>query len=416
MKAHIVRSISFALLIFMTSSASGGGLYIREFGHPGQGMSSTGAALAEDAGLAFQNPAGLFELESDTEWMANMMLILARAEFEPEAGTTIPGSDGGDAGGVLPGLSVFHTRKFSDKLGMTFAMKSISGAVLDFDNDFVGRYTGHEVDLLTLTAKPSLVYKVNENLSVSVGIPLMYGKLDLEAAIPPFIGVPTPARDGLVKIEDGEDFSVTISASVFWKVTDQFQLSLAYLGENDLEFSGDATITLPGILGGTTLGNIAIDVEIVFPQTLTLSTAIDISDQVTLTTSVGWEEWSAMDSIPVSTNAGGIAIPLNWDDVWSVGAGMRWKPQGPWTYYTGVNYDSDPTKAIDRISILPVDEQWRFSGGFTYTRPNGNKVGAVITYVDLGDARIDNTTGAGRYVGEFDTNRAFFLGLNYNWK
>jgi len=36
--------------------------------------------------------------------------------------------------------------------------------------------------------------------------------------------------------------------------------------------------------------------------------------------------------------------------------------------------------------------------------------------IDLGGARIDNTTGAGRYVGEFDTNRAFFIGLNYNWK
>lgn len=415
-KAHRIRNIFFVFLVFMTSSASGGGLYIREFGHPGQGTSSTGAALAEDASLAFQNPAGLFELESDTEWMANMMLIFTKNEFKPEAGTTILGSDGGDAGGVLPGLATFHTRKFSDKLGMTLSMNSFSGSALDYDNDFVGRYLGHEVSLLTLNAMPSLVYKVNEKLSVSVGIPLMYGKLDLQAAIPPLIGAPIPARDGLVEVEDGSDFSATISASLFWKVTDKFQLSLAYLGENELTFDGDATITLPGVGGGTTLGNISTDIEIVFPQALALSTALDISDQLTLTTRVGWEEWSVLDSIPVSTNAAGAAIPMNWDDVWSAGVGMRWKPQGPWTYYTGVNYDSDPTKAIDRISILPVDEQWRFSGGFTYTRPNGNKVGAVITYANLGDARIDNTSGTGRFVGEFDTNHAFFLGLNYNWK
>jgi long-chain fatty acid transport protein len=299
---------------------------------------------------------------------------------------------------------------------MTFALNSYSGSALEYDSDFVGRYQGFDVELLSVALSPSLVYKVNENLSASVGITMLYGQLDLKAAIPPLLGAATPDRDGLAKIDDGDDISAAITASLFWKVTNQFQLALTYLGENELEFDGDLSITLPGIGSGTTLGNIAADVEITFPQGLIFSTATDINDQLTMTTQVGWKEWSSLDEVPITTNAAGAAIPLDWDDVWSAGVGMRWKSQGPWTYYAGVSYASDPTNASDRVSILPVDEQWRLASGFTYERNNGNKIGGVITYIDLGDAPIDSTGAAGRYVGEYDTNYAVFLALNYNWK
>ncbi|MCK5189301.1 MAG: hypothetical protein KAR12_04535 [Methylococcales bacterium] len=54
----------FMLLMLISSSAWAGGLYIREFGQPTQGMSG-GQVLAEDASLAFQNPSGLFKLDWD---------------------------------------------------------------------------------------------------------------------------------------------------------------------------------------------------------------------------------------------------------------------------------------------------------------------------------------------------------------
>jgi long-subunit fatty acid transport protein len=76
-------------------------------------------------------------------------------------------------------------------------------------------------------------------------------------------------------------------------------------------------------------------------------------------------------------------------------------------------YDTDPTQPEDRVPILPADEQWRVSGGFTYALKNDRKVGVSLTYLNLGDARIDQTTDVGRFAGDYDKNRVIFLSLNY---
>ena len=145
----------FMLLMLISSSAWAGGLYIREFGQPTQGMSG-GQVLAEDASLAFQNPSGLFKLDSDSAWMVTGMVVDSKVEFDKDSATTIPGNNGGDAGGTMLGGSVFHTRRLSEDWGLTFSLNSFSGSALDYGNGFVGRYQGDEVELLTVAFTPSI--------------------------------------------------------------------------------------------------------------------------------------------------------------------------------------------------------------------------------------------------------------------
>jgi len=129
----------------------------------------------------------------------------------------------------------------------------------------------------------------------------------------------------------------------------------------------------------------------------------------------------SIDVDPISTPADGGALPRNWDDTWNVALGLRWRTGGAWTFYTGVGYDTDPTRAGDRTADMPIDEQWRFSGGTTYEFTGGSKLGVSLTYADYGDAKINN--GGTRPVsnlpwtvkGEYTTNRILFVGLNYGW-
>ncbi len=127
------------------------------------------------------------------------MVVDSKVEFDWDSSTTIPGNDGGDAGGTLLGASVFHPRRLSEDWGLTFSLNSFSGRALDYSDGFVGRYQGDEVELLTVALTPSIAYKVNDELSISLGVPLLYGQLDLEAAIPPLLGAATPNRDGRAK-------------------------------------------------------------------------------------------------------------------------------------------------------------------------------------------------------------------------
>jgi long-chain fatty acid transport protein len=195
---------------------------------------------------------------------------------------------------------------------------------------------------------------------------------------------------------------------------------LVYLGETEFDFDGDLDLTLPG--GGVTVSDVDINVEIPLAQTLRLSGTLDVSDRITLLATLAWEDWSTLDALPISTNAGGGALTYDWDDTWRYALGARIRGAGKWTWYTGAAFDTDPTSASKRTADLPVDRQIRLSAGARFDKSDRVTLGGAITYADLGDAEIDNggvrpVTGDSWAVeGDFDTNRAVFVAFNVNWK
>jgi long-chain fatty acid transport protein len=423
----------------VTLPAQAGGLYIGEFGQPNQGASRAGAnAIAEDASTALQNPAGVMFLDGPKS-MATGLIIHSKTEFDqsetfPGTSTAVangagsgPASDGGDAGGTSVGGAYFHAHPVNEKWGWGVAFGSLSGAVIDYESgsDFAGRYWASKVELLTLGLTGSISYKFTDNFSASVHSSFSYGELDLDVYAPgPEQPNPTPppvnplgADIGEVRIEDGDDTTISFGASAMWQLTDSLRLGAIY--NSEIEYDFDSDLNLDDLPPATTVG---ANVKLTYPQTLRFSAAQNLNDEVTLLASVAWEDWSEFESIPITTGMGTNALPRNWDDTYHFSVGMRWKQSARWTYYTGIAYDTDPTNASKRTADMPMDEQIRLSGGVTYERDNGHKIGAVLTLADYGDAKIDNggnRAGPGNpewtVKGDYDKNRLAFLGLNYGW-
>lgn len=411
------RYASVLALLCCAAQVEAGGLYMREFGQSSQGTAGAGAnVLAEDASLAFQNPAGIFKLEQGNQWMVTGVVLNSSIEFDPDDNNTVIGGDGGDAGGTLFGGALFHTRRFSEDWGATFALNSVAGNALEYDDGFVGRYTGEQAEVITLSFSPSIAYQVSEALALSVGVQATYGTLELKASIPPFLGPATPDRDGLAKIDNGDDYDVTGRASLLWQATEQWRMALIYVGETELNFDSDLAITLPGGLSGVTVNNIATDVKVLFPQGLAASAMYNVDARWSAMARLGWEDWSSLQSVPVTTSASGSSIPIEWEDVWTLGVGLRYTTGTPWTWYAGIGYDSDPGKPETRVAILPADEQWRYAGGFSYEMNETYTLGSTISYVDLGTARSEVASPGGLYSGDFSTNRLIVLGFSLNWR
>jgi len=365
-------------------------------------------------------------LENDRDILLTVAAISSSIKFGTDAGTTIandgrsgPPSNGGDAGDTAPAGGFFYAQKFGndDKFGFGFSFASISAAIVEYEDpkNFAGRYWAQKVELLTISAMPSFAYQVNDQWSVSIGVPVMFGNLDMDIAVPPLINIPANP-DGQAKISDGDDISAAINLGVMWQATDRLRLGLIYQSENELEFDSDLTVTLPPN-APPPVGTIETkaDVTIPFVQTLRASFASDIGDKLTILGTIAWEDWSSFDNVLISTDAGTGALPRDWDDTWHFALGMRWRTGGPWTFHTGIAYDTDPTDATKRTADMPIDRQIRLSGGATYTFANGRSLGGVLTFADYGDGRIDNGGSWGQVVGEYDTNRILFMGINYNW-
>jgi long-chain fatty acid transport protein len=418
----------------LSSQVPAGGLYVTEFGQPNMGASGAGAqALAENASTAGENPAGIVFLENKRDILATVMAIDSSIKFRVAPATTITDaagtgapSSGGDAGDTVPAGAFFYARKFGgdDKFGFGFAFFSVSAAIMEYEDpaNFAGRYWAQKVELLTISAMPSIAYRINDRWSVSIGVPVSFGNLDMDVAVPPLINIPGNP-DGQAIISDGDDTTAAINLGVMWQPTQRLRFGLIYQSELEMNFNSDLQVTLPPN-APPPVGQIETkaDVTIPFAQTLRGSFASDIGDQLTILGSVAWEDWSTFDNVLISTDLGTAALPRDWDDTWHFALGLRWRTGGPWTFYTGAAYDTNPTSTDKRTPDMPMDQQIRISGGLTYATSDKFKIGGAITYADYGDAEINNSSlgnpplGAGTLVGEYGTNRIIFAALNFNWK
>ena len=234
---HYSKIAAFQLAV-LSGAAQAGGLYVGEFGQPNQGASRAGAhALAEDASTAAQNPAGIMFL-AEGSTMLTLIGIGSEIEFDQDndlsaappavanADGSRPASDGGDAGGWAVGAASFHASQLNDRWGWGVALTSISGAILEHENseDFAGRYWATDVELLTITLLPSLSYKVTDDFSVGLGVPVMFARLDMDVVIP---GAAAGAAEGKAEIEDGDDVVAGVNLSALWRVTDDTSLGVA---------------------------------------------------------------------------------------------------------------------------------------------------------------------------------------------
>ena len=163
----IIICTSITLLKITTLLA--GGLYISEFGTPSMGVASAGAqAVASDASTAFHNPAGMTRI-AGKELMLTGGALYSTVKFDTDVDSSIPGGNGGDAGGPAPMLGQFLVHSLTERLKLGVNLISITGAILDYDSNWAGRYLNTEVTLLTITLNPTLAYRVTDWLSIGGG-------------------------------------------------------------------------------------------------------------------------------------------------------------------------------------------------------------------------------------------------------
>jgi long-chain fatty acid transport protein len=393
-----------ALLLASTAPGYAGGLWLHEFGTPSQGRINAGAhAGVDDASTALFNPAAMSRLES-SELMVNGSVFLTETEFDIERASPLNGTDaGGDAGGSAPGAGLFYVRPLNENWHLGVSLAGLTGASLDYDNDWVGRYQVQEVSLLGLALMPSVSYKVNDKLSLGLGVAIMYTELDMDIAVPNLNG-PPGSGDGKASV-DGDDVVVAAQLSIAYQLTEQSRLGLMYNSEFDVSYNGNAEVEP----AGTAVG---VDTDLILAQRIYAGFSHDLRNDWTLHLSLGWEDWSSMDNIFLSGENNGVVLARNWDDTWHVAAGVEYKLSQQWSLTTGVGYDSNPVDAEDRTADMPVDRQIRIGAGAVYTRPSGLEIASSIVYADLGDAEID----ALGYGGDYSTNTLLALSVSANWK
>ena len=159
------------------------GLSLYEIATADVGLASAGwAAQAQDPSTLLKNPAGMSLLESN-QFQGGLQVLQAGLSFSPSAGTTVDGNSGGNAVGVLPGLSLFYVHGLGKDLKVGFGVASTFGLGMSYNSGWVGRYYALDNTLVGISMLPGLSYRLNEKLSIGAAANVMIGYLNHSNAI-----------------------------------------------------------------------------------------------------------------------------------------------------------------------------------------------------------------------------------------
>jgi long-chain fatty acid transport protein len=407
MRALVRASFLGLMLIVGGSSSFAGGLYLNEFATPSMGTAGAGQqAYANDAStnFAFHNPAGMTRVDGN-EVSLGIGLIEGKTKFDADDDTPFSGGNGGDQAGLAPLVGSHGVLSLTDDLKLGMSVFSVSGASLDPNNDWAGRFQLQEINLLTITANPNVAYRVNDWLSLGAGLTAMYADLDYKLAAPPVN--PPAGGDGRVKI-DGNDWAFGYNLGALFELSSRTRVGITYVSKLEPSFGGDLSVR-PGTGPGFTTGS---ELEFTFPQLVRAGAYHELNDQWALLGSIGWEDWSEFDSFNISTDLGGQSIETNWRDTYHFGGGVHYRPAEDWLLQAGIAYDTSPVSDGKRSADIPIDRQIRYAVGAQHQFTERLALGGAFEYIDLGDASIKSNT----LRGDYQDNRIFAFSINMNYK
>lgn len=403
------KKTAIAVALFGASHASAGGLWLSEYNQHSQGRASAGEEAGNgDATDAFFNPASMSR-HSQSHLTVTGGLILPEVEFDVEQGSLINGTgDGGDAGSLTPSVSAFYTRPLNDKWTMGIGGLALTGSALDYDDDWVGRFEAQDVSIIVIGLVPSVAYKITDKFSVGFALPVMYSNLELDIAVP---NVATPSEEEGQGELDGDDIQVAPSLSFHYQITDRTAIGGRATSKFEFDYDGD--------LDTRYIGQVGVNTELTLAALAKVGISHYFNSKWSGYASFGWEDWSEMDEVLLTTSgdSNGAVLPRDWHDTYKTAVGFDYRLDEQWTLRAGMAYDTSPTNDVDRTADMPIDEQFRYAIGADYLRPNGMKISGSLLYADYGDAEIDNSRQRGilGYKGEYDTNQIWFAAVSVNW-
>lgn len=402
-----------------------GGLILYEINAPITGTASAGwAANAQDASTAFTNPAGMTRLDRSQLLVGAQPLIIS-SEFRSGDGTRVlgGGDDTGDASSVMPSLSGYYVHSFNDRVKVGISSLSYFGLGIDYGNSWVGRYHIEQGDFITATLSPSVGYKVTDWLSVGAMFNVVVAYLKSETGVN---NIREQLGDGQVSLKDYE-FGFGGGAGILIEPSKNTRIGVAYYSpveltfEDNLQFDGLGR-GLQALLGGLGLLDSDLKLKFTIPQWVMVSAYQQVTDDFALMANVGWQNWSQFGKVDIGLQLDTDLIPasrsvtkdLNLKDTWHFAIGGQYRIAKPWLLSAGFAYDTSPMSIENRSPALPLDRNFRYSGGIQYDWSQNLTLGLAYTFIDGGSAKLDVQGGpvVGSLQGDYDPNSINVVNVN----
>jgi len=407
----------------MATGAVAGGFAIGTQSGSGTGNAfSGGAAAADDASVAWSNPA-LMTLLPGKQVAGALHILKPSFKFENQGSTgafscvsppfpACPGGEGGDGGDWAYVPNAFFTMGINPNLSFGLALNVPFGLKTEYDAGWRGQLTALKSEIKTANINPSVAYKISDAISIGGGVSVQ--KIDAE--LTQFGG---SAAAGNIKLE-ADDMGYGFNLGMMFNVSPTTRIGAHYRSKIKYELEGTASFS--GTSGALLGSNIKADLDV--PDSFSLSVFQSFGNWE-LMGDLTWTGWSSIQQLQVirttATGAGAAAgstlttLQFQWDDTWryGIGANYKWSPQTKLRF--GLAFDETPTNDTTRTARLPDQDRTWVALGVQYKPSKTSILDVGYAHEFIKDAKINNTVAGapGALVGTFK-NQADILSIQYS--
>ncbi len=454
----LAKAISLVALGAASSSAFAAGFQVSE-----QSAASLGRALAGDgafgdsAAVLANNPAAMSLLKG-----RNATFHVSYVDPTIEITGTSTGSiltdqptafvqDSATSGAVVP--SMFATFEYNDKITLGIGAYSDFGFATEYDDNFVALELADLSDIVSININPSMSYQVNDQLSLGLGVSLVYMHAEISStrysgaasemiALNPATGqpvidpstgmpmmVPSPIPPGAnIQQLEGDDVTWGWNVGALYQFNDSARIGVSYKSEVDSKLDGDVTSDInkgqaPGIPNWNQPGS----VEITLPSILEVAAYLDVTENLALSASYYNIGWSSFDEIAPELEDGGYfpATPEHWNDSDRFSVGATYSAD-KWTFRAGVMFDESPVDDEHRTLRIPDADRTWYTLGASYEVCGNCTVDFGYAYITGDKATIEEESplngqtggliGVGTVNATLDaTGNVFSAGVNFKF-
>lgn len=383
-----VQSSGFAALLMLglADPAWATGFFVNQQSVNGLGRVGAGnAAIADDLGTIYFNPAGLTEIWGKDEYQNRIELgthlIIPRSKLRNTGSTAatpgtlgapVPYSGGGasNPSDPTPVPNLYWARQLGGRAAVGAGINFPFGLSTESSSDWFGRYDAIEASLRTVNLTAVGAYRF-EGLSIGGGLDLQYAKSRLVTAIPnPFVpGGPTALTDGRADTK-GQDWTPGFNLGVLIPLSKDTRIGVHYRSRMNHAMEGSTLVS--GLTGPLALANgrVGAKADLHLPAIGTLAVRHEVNKDWLLLASAEWYDWSRFREVRVRFSDGSpdAVRPANYRDAFALALGAEYRVSGQLTTRGGIRFDQTPTVNGTRDTTVPdADRLWLGVGASYHT-------------------------------------------------
>jgi long-chain fatty acid transport protein len=367
-------------------------------------------ATADDPSALLYNPAGITQLPG-IQTMLGMTTIL------PHTQVTMAGTTTGLNANLWYAPHAYLTYQLNDCNWLGLGVFSPFGLGTEFPSTWAGRYNNYYARIKTVEINPNWAYKVNDKLSIALGLNVMWFQFKDGKAIP------TAAGDVHAELL-GDSWGWGFNAAVQYRPLDWMSLGVSYRSRESQQLEGDASFVKPAGLPSTYFRNTSAHGDLNLPDEVFIGIAFKPMKNLTIGGGGIFTRWNTFDALTIvyDTNLLGGAgttvssTPKNWKNVWKYQVGVEWNALDWLDLRLGFTYDEEPIPDSSIDMMVPGNDRQMYSFGVGFHRYNWT-LDLSYTYEVIQDRDVAARAGDGILTAtQIKGGDAHLIGMSLGYK